>query len=93
MVSVAFIQRIIYHLEGTYTEITHCYTVCPEPCNQVVFWKDTFKSCKNIINSQEHKSDTSTAEFLVVPLWYTDLFKMTQKLYSMRNSLKMVSYL
>ena len=44
-----------------------------------VFWKDTFKGWKNIINSQEHKPNISTAEFLVEPLWYNDLFKIDSK--------------
>ena len=44
-----------------------------------VFWKDAFKSWKNIINSQEHKPNISTAECLVEPLWYNGLFKIDSK--------------
>ena len=44
-----------------------------------IFWKDTFESWKSIINSQEQKSNTSTADFLVEPLWYNDLFKIDSK--------------
>ena len=38
-----------------------------------------FKSWTNIINSQKHKPNISTAEFLDEPLWYNYLFKIDSK--------------
>ena len=37
------------------------------------------KDGKNIINSQEHKPNISTAEFLVEPLWYNDMFTLVNQ--------------